>query len=544
MYSAGMDFREALLRQERAAASRMVRAYGEAWGRIQSSLDDLMQQAAEARARGEAVGEAWMWRYGRLEALQAQVKAEIDRFAEVAAIEISAGQRAAINAGAKNAEQLMALGMGPAPEGVSFPFHRMNRAAVEQMVGMAGDGAPLGDWLGVLGADAKKRATDALVEGLMLGQGPEAVARRMRDALGGNMARALTIARTETLRAYREATRATYAANSDVVQGWRWASARNDRTCAACWAMDGKVFETDTPMGTHPNCRCSLLPNTKTWAELGFDVPEPKSDIPETGAEAFALLSSERQRAILGEAGQAAYASGAVALGDFVRVTRSEVWGVRHSERGLHAILGDAAAYFTGRGERIMGHTWYSTEISPALKEIEEARRAGQQLWGWEDSARKLRQMAAQDDVRVQAIERVFGLWGSPEPSFRTELLGSRDNVKALAEHLRFLYAQEAVAVLIPQKGGEGGILRWSFDRPLTDAELNTVLDSLRAVFAETGEQIGLTARGNQLEYWFGDESSRMRGAELLKKALERAGLHSTPDAQIIGYEFFLALGG
>src|SRR5690606_38014624 len=121
-----------------------------------------------------------------------------------------------------HAEQLTLAALGDAPPTVRLRFTRLPSEALTDLVGTLTDGSPLRRLLDELGPDASRAARDTLVNGVILGQGPRQIAREMRQALGGNLVRALRIARTETIRPYRTATLRSYAANSDVVRGWRW----------------------------------------------------------------------------------------------------------------------------------------------------------------------------------------------------------------------------------------------------------------------------------------------------------------------------------
>src|SRR4030095_12680785 len=95
------------------------------------------------------------------------------------------------------------------------------------------------------------------------GRGPRAVAQEIREGLNGNLTRALKIARTETIRAYREASHRTHQENSDVLEGWIWLSALNSRTCRACIALHGTFHTLDERLKGHVNCRCSQIPAVK-----------------------------------------------------------------------------------------------------------------------------------------------------------------------------------------------------------------------------------------------------------------------------------------
>lgn len=150
---------------------------------------------------------------------------------------------------------------------------------------------------------------DALFFGISAGSSNATIAREVRQAIGGGTAAAMTIVRTETNRAYREATRKYYAEVPGVI-GWRWLAALDLRTCPICWALHGRIFKTKTKFGTHPNCRCTMVP---VFAD------DPK---PETGPELFAKLNDTQKKAILGPKRYELYLQGAE-LSDFVATTKT-----------------------------------------------------------------------------------------------------------------------------------------------------------------------------------------------------------------------------
>lgn len=173
-----------------------------------------------------------------------------------------------------------------------------------------------------------------MIESLVVGRNPRETARRVRKEFSIGLSRALRISRTETLRAYREATREVYRANSDIVRGWIWVAAKSARTCPACLAMDGTFHRLDEGLDDHPNNRCAMVPAVK-----GMDMPKR-----ETGAEWFDKQDEAIQRKILGNAGFEAYKAGAVKLSDFVGHRRSRDWGTTRYARSLTQILGTEEA--------------------------------------------------------------------------------------------------------------------------------------------------------------------------------------------------------
>lgn len=158
------------------------------------------------------------------------------------------------------------------------------------------------------------RATEAmkhhLTVGVSLGTNPRDVtAKRMVDAVQGEfeggLARAQVIARTEQLDAYRAAAKASDRAMSDILDCWIWHAELGSRTCASCIHMHGTrhPMDEDGPIDHHQG-RCTRLPVTKTWAELGFEgITEPDPHLTPKAGDGVRWLQSQpaaTQEKILG----------------------------------------------------------------------------------------------------------------------------------------------------------------------------------------------------------------------------------------------------
>lgn len=358
VYAVADRFKRALIARESAAVREIRRYYREAEGQITKRLEKLVGEIEQWRREhpGEDVPTWWLFERERLQSLQKQIEAELTRFAERATDRIEVEQQRLIARAEADAEALARAALG-AP-GVTVTWARLPKSALEQIVGHLQDGSPLRDLLDALRPAASEVIRKELVSGLALGQNPRVVARRCRDALNGNRVRAETIARTEMLRAYRESTRQSYLANSDVVKGWVWHAARDGRTCAMCWAMHGTKHTLDERLDDHPRGRCAMVPETKTWAELGFEgIPETRPEI-ETGESLFAKLPEEQQRQILGNAAFEAYKAGTVKLADFVGQKSDPRWGTMRYVRSLREILGGSEA-----------KKWYTQPLSSRLRQ-------------------------------------------------------------------------------------------------------------------------------------------------------------------------------
>lgn len=324
-------FRRQLLTQERAAASQMVRAYGESWARIRVDILRVQRQLA--------AGDTTLWRIqqdARLQSVQRQIEAELRRFAPYATQSATQMQQAAIDAAVRNAGQAIEAAGGPQ---VTMRFDKLNTGAVEAMVGFASDGSPLQALFEDIGQGVAPHMTATLAKGIALGWNPRVTAREMRSAYGMGLSRALLISRTETLRSYREATSQVYQANADILEGWIWVCACDRRSCASCWAMHGSLHPLDARLDDHPNGRCAQAPKIK-------DRP---NRIGATGAERFDALSAADQRYILGPGMYEAWKDGQVSLSpnaanSIVGRRDDAQWGTMRYARSLRDVVGPDAA--------------------------------------------------------------------------------------------------------------------------------------------------------------------------------------------------------
>lgn len=324
IYEIAEGWKSRLLARERAAARDLLRVYGLAAARIEAKVQALTAQIDEARRQGAEVGAGWLHERDRLTALRRDIISELGRFSQVASLRVAREQAAARSLGVEAAQDLIGEA-GDAPVGIRLG--QFSPRASAAIAGFAADGSPLRQLFAERSVATARRVADELVAGVAQGAGVRVIASRIRGVTGGELARSLTIARTETLRAYREATRETYLANSDVLRGWYWQAALTPRTCAMCLAMHGRVFPVGARMESHPNCRCVQVP-------LTADAPDP-----ETGPQWFARQESGAQKSILGSAKFKAFSEGKFELKDLVGVRHSERWGVSRFEKPLSAIL-------------------------------------------------------------------------------------------------------------------------------------------------------------------------------------------------------------
>jgi SPP1 gp7 family putative phage head morphogenesis protein len=316
-------YRAQLLATEADAVFKLGNAYQDAWnaldGRVQSIATDLINADLDERAFA-------VFREERLRTLQVALVREMDTLGEFAEAVITEQQRAGLMLGRNYAVDVIQAAYGD----IGLEMAQLNRLPVEQMINMVGNlenGSPLRRLTDALGPDASRRVRTALLNGVAMSLNPREVARQTRDAFGGNLSRALTVSRTEMLRVHRQAVIDHYDANSDIVVGWRWQAALDERTCMACVVMHGKIFPTKSGFGTHPNCRCTASP-----------VP-PRSRLKvEDGTDWFARQNEDVQMRMMGPEYHAAWKRGDFKLDDLVNVVHSKEWGTTRTVKSLSAL--------------------------------------------------------------------------------------------------------------------------------------------------------------------------------------------------------------
>lgn len=335
------DYRSRLMQQEAGARVALEEAYDQVLAVIQPALDRLYEQITDKLNAGEKVPLSWLYERIRLENITLLVQQHVNQFGSLALQHTRTLQHLGVDLGLRAALDLL---NSVKPVGVHWPWGMPSEQAIQRLIGATQAGSPLADLFAGFGTEAAKLVKQALITGVTLGNNPRQIAPMVRQALDVSRARALTISRTESLRAYRGANQETFKANSDVVKQWRWTCAKQARTCPACLAMDGTLHPLDQEMGSHPNCRCVPVPVTKDWDDilgpLGIDtskIPDTRPQI-QSGSDWLDKQDEETQRQILG-AKYDGWKAGTFTLQDIVKRTFDKDWGPSIQEKSLKALV-------------------------------------------------------------------------------------------------------------------------------------------------------------------------------------------------------------
>lgn len=304
----------------------LVRAWATAWDEV---APDLRAALLDMLVANEPVTRSQLLRSERLRRALAVIADQLQALADSAGVRVTSDLAAVVEtAGAAQASvidsQLPPGFMRPAALASWSRVDENQIAAIvtrstQQITSLARP----------LSAEAYAAVRRELIRGVAAGSNPRATAerivRRAEGRFNGGLSRALNIARTETLDAHRAAAQVGQAQHADVLTGWQWLCKLDGRSCPACWAKHGSVYDLDEPGPLdHQQGRCVRLPVTKSWADLGFDVDEPPSLVPDAETR-FAALPVEVQRQILGPARYGAWVAGTYPMSG---------WAVRRSNSG------------------------------------------------------------------------------------------------------------------------------------------------------------------------------------------------------------------
>lgn len=154
-------------------------------------------------------------------------------------------------------------------------------------------GAPTKDWWQAQAEDTKLKFAAQVRQGAMNGETNQQIVARIvgKNGQPGVMdvarSHAQTLVHSSVQTVANEARRKTFQANDDIVKGIKQVSTLDSHTSLICVSYSGAEWNLDyEPInGTtlpykggvprHWGCRSVEVPITKTFAELGLDIPEP-----------------------------------------------------------------------------------------------------------------------------------------------------------------------------------------------------------------------------------------------------------------------------
>ena len=297
--------RVSMLQPVDAAAAALIRAWGVAWNELAGEWDAALQDLVAASKDGKWPSRRQVARAKRAQKAMATTRAallDLSRNLPVVVTQaLPAMTRDAVDWSNRITASQYPAQAGTAAQ-VIGTFDRVDDAALDAIVKRTTE--QVTSLASPLSAQAEQAMRSVLIRGIAVGDNPRSAATLMLDrvqgAFEGGRNRALVIARTEMLDAHRAAGHAQDNANADVLQGWQWVAELDKRTCESCWGQHGSMHDLDEPGPLdHQQGRCARVPVAKSWKDLGFDIEEPPSILPDA-KQVFDGLPREDQVAIMG----------------------------------------------------------------------------------------------------------------------------------------------------------------------------------------------------------------------------------------------------
>jgi hypothetical protein len=330
-----------------AVTADLVRGWARAWDNLVVDWVLAVATLAQLRDDGKWPSRTQIRRAERAQQALAATRSALDELARQAGVTIT-GQLPAMT----EVESQLGLIASQYPgEAGSLEeiMSRFVRADAQQLAAIVRRTTELvTSLLRPLSAEATAELNAALIRGVALGTNPRVAAgkliRRLEGAFNGGLTRAMVICRTEMLDANRAAAALTHQANADVLAGWQWLAQMDTRTCPSCWSQSGEIHPLSEPGPLdHQQGRCARLPLSKSWKDLGFDIEEPASLVPDARS-VFDGLSAADRLAIMGPERLALLDAGAIDWADLSSLRRTSGWRDSYGVRPVKVLRRSTAA--------------------------------------------------------------------------------------------------------------------------------------------------------------------------------------------------------
>jgi hypothetical protein len=317
------QFRKALEARDNKALNQIIQAYGSMYQRLQDKIKVLTLEMANI----ENLTAANIRKLDSYKSLIVSIEKELTKFQGYAGTVMQQAANDAIKSGVTNA-RLLTLAGNPA---VAVSFKNLNPKAIENLISYFGEGSALMKRLDLLAGENALRVAQTIIDNVALGKNPKTIAGLIKNSLGGGLTDALRMTRTVQIYSYREANRASYLANSDIVDGWYWYANLGANCCMSCVSMHGTFHTNDETLDDHHNGECSMLPKT-----IGSENPFTQS-----GEDWFKEQPETMQKQMMGDSKFEAWASGKFEFNQLSKETENDVYGMMRTVTPLKELIGE-----------------------------------------------------------------------------------------------------------------------------------------------------------------------------------------------------------
>lgn len=162
------------------------------------------------------------------------------------------------------------------------PIHHFAASLTDVMI----QGAPSAEWWSRQAQDTTFKFSNVVRQGIVQGKANGDIIKEVRTMMDVSRANAAALVQTSVQQVANTSLIDTFKANADVIKGMMQLSTLDSHTTDICMAYSGATWDLDeNPIGDtelpfnggpprHWNCRSVLVPITRSYKELGLDVPE------------------------------------------------------------------------------------------------------------------------------------------------------------------------------------------------------------------------------------------------------------------------------
>lgn len=331
-------FRTELSKRETTATNQLINAYRLVTRSLQDKLTVLMSRIEVLEEQGnltpETVRKQSVW-----SSLLNQLEDELKKYGSFVDTNATIAAQQAIDLAAKHSQLLTQVYFQNNPnltQAFNATWDRLPSEAIEQLLGFLQPDSQLRiNLLATLGVSATQNFQDKLLEGIALGYNPKKINALINQTLGEPLTWSLNTIRTTQLYSYREATRANYINNSEIVGGWKWYATLDGRVCLSCVNQHGKTFAVDQRLNDHHQGRCTQIPIVRDAKKFGLE------DLNiELGEQWFNSLPKAEQVQRMGIARHLAYTQGKFRFDELSEVYLNDTFGAMLKEASLKTLLG------------------------------------------------------------------------------------------------------------------------------------------------------------------------------------------------------------
>jgi hypothetical protein len=290
----------------------VARAYGEVYRNVQAEIEALLYKLETGNYTKSTVTK--LAQYNRL---IGEIEKELTKYGGYLETTIRGASREMIGWGLEDSARKVEMILAEHGIKLDTDFRTMNPDSIEKLITWLDKESPLFKRIQTMPKFTAQGVADQIIAGVAKGDNPRTIAKDIENALGGGLTDALRMTRTVQLWSYREATRANYMANSDVVTGWIWWAELGD-ACPACTMQHGTPHGLDETLDDHYNGHCTMLPMV-----LGFNPVQDQ----QTGEQWFKEQPENVQREMLGAGKYDAWQNGNFELSKLVQHNKDEVYG-------------------------------------------------------------------------------------------------------------------------------------------------------------------------------------------------------------------------